>query len=307
MFDIVGKRTWTFLLSALVIVAGLISLLVFGLRLSVEFTGGSLLELQFHEAGGIQPAQVKAVFDAHGLTGTLVQTSGEETVLVRTRRMDSALKSTIEEELRERFGDVTELRFESVGPSAREEASRRASYAILLAAIAAPLYIAWAFRHAPNPIRYGVCAIIATLHDLAVVVGMASIWGWLFGWEVDPLFLTALLMIIGFSVHDTIVVFDRIRENVTRHRGESFEDIVNHSILQTLERSVNTLLIILFILATLALIGGVTLRHFVVTLLVGIISGTYSSIFTAAPLLVIWEKGDVGRLLRRLRRQETPA
>lgn len=307
MFDIVGKRYWYFLLSALVVVPGLISVLIFGLRLSIDFTGGSLLELQFHEARGIQPAEVKAIFDKHGLADTLVQTSGEDTVLVRAKPMESALKNTIEEELRERFGDFTELRFESVGPSVGEEVTRRAGYAILLAAIAILLYISWAFRHVPNPIRYGTCAIIAMLHDVAVVVGLASIWGRLFGWEVDALFLTALLTVIGFSVHDTIVVFDRIRENMTRHRGELFEDIVNHSIIQTLDRSINTQLTILFTLTALALFGGVTIRHFVVTLLVGIISGTYSSIFNASPLLVVWENGEVGQFLRRLRRQEVPA
>ncbi|HID86038.1 MAG TPA: protein translocase subunit SecF [Anaerolineae bacterium] len=307
MFDIVGKRTWTFLLSALVVVPGLLSLLIFGLRLSVEFTGGSLLELQFHEARGIQPAEVKAVLGRHGLTGTLVQTAGEDAVLVRAKPMDSTLKKAIEEELRERFGDFTELRFESVGPSVGREMGRRAAYAVALAAIAILLYISWAFRHAPSPIRYGLCAIIAMLHDVAVVVGLASIWGWLFNWEVDPLFLAALLAVIGFSVHDSIVVLDRIRENMARHRGEPFEEIVNHSILQTLERSVTTLLIVLFTLTALALLGGVTIRPFVVTLLVGIISGTYSSIFIAASLLVVWERGEVGRLFRRLRRQEAIA
>jgi len=307
VFDIVGKRTWTFLLSALVVVPGLLSLLIFGLRLSVEFTGGSLLELQFHEARGIQPAEVKAVFGRHGLTGTLVQTAGEDAVLVRAKPMDSTLKKAIEEELRERFGDFTELRFESVGPSVGREMGRRAAYAVALAAIAILLYISWAFRHAPSPIRYGLCAIIAMLHDVAVVVGLASIWGWLFNWEVDPLFLAALLAVIGFSVHDSIVVLDRIRENMARHRGEPFEEIVNHSILQTLERSVTTLLIVLFTLTALALLGGVTIRPFVVTLLVGIISGTYSSIFIAASLLVVWERGEVGRLFRRLRRQEAIA
>jgi preprotein translocase subunit SecF len=307
VFDIVGKRYWTFLLSALVILLGLISLLTFGLRFSIDFTGGSLLELQFHEAVGIEPAQVKAVFDGHGLSGTLVQTSGEDTVLVRTKRMGSALKDTIEGELGERFGDVTEVRFESVGPWVGGKMSRWAGYAILLATIVALLYISWAFRNVPQPYRYGICAVIALLHDVAVVVGLASIGGWLFGWEVGTLFLPALLMVIGFSVYDTVVVFDRIRDNIASHRGEPFEDIVNHSILQTLERSVNTLLITLFTPAALALLGGVTIRHFVVTLLVGVISATYSSLFIAAPLLVVWENGEVGQFFRRLRRQKALA
>ena len=309
MFDIVGKRYWYFALSLLVIVPGLISLAIFGLNLSIDFTGGSLIELQFAEAKNIQPGDVKAIFDRHEMGDTLVQTSGEDVVLIRSKHMSSETKGEILAEIEKQYGEFTELRFESVGPSIGEQVSQRASYAVILAAIGILLYISWAFRHVPNPVRYGTCAIIAMIHDVAVVMGMAAILGRVLGWEVDALFLTALLTVIGFSVHDSIVVFDRIRENMSRHRGEPFADIVNHSIIQTLDRSINTQLTVVFTLTALILFGGVTIRGFVGILLIGIISGTYSSIFNASPLLVVWENGDIGIFLRRLlgRRQKASA
>lgn len=309
MFDIIGKRYWYFALSLLVIVPGLIALAVFGLRLSIDFTGGSLLELQFAEARDVHPAEVKAIFDRHEMRDALVQTSGKDIIMIRAKHMGIKTKNEILAEIEEQYGEFTELRFESVGPSVGEQVSQRAAYAVILAAIGILLYISWAFRHVPNPVRYGTCAIIAMIHDVAVVMGMASILGRVFGWEVDALFLTALLTVIGFSVHDSIVVFDRIRENMGRHRGEPFADIVNHSIVQTLDRSINTQLTVVFTLTALVLFGGVTIRNFVWILLIGIISGTYSSIFNASPLLVVWENGEIGAFFRRLlgRRQEAPA
>ncbi|MFQ6000269.1 MAG: protein translocase subunit SecF [Anaerolineae bacterium] len=289
MLDIIGKRYWYFLISALVLIPGVIFLTLFGLPLSIDFTGGALLEVEFARAQ-VRPAQVKEVFAEHGYGDTMVQTSGEEVFLIRTKNIDSATKTAIEADLEERFGGLTELRFESVGPAVGEEVQQRALYAVGLAAVAILLYISWAFRHVPKPVRFGTCAIIAMIHDVFVVVGVAAILGRLRNWEVDALFLTALLTVIGFSVHDTIVVFDRIRENMKRRAGEPIESIVNHSIIQTLDRSINTQLTVVFTLTALLLFGGVTIRGFVFTLLIGIISGTYSSIFNASPLLVEWER-----------------
>jgi preprotein translocase subunit SecF len=300
VFDIIGKRYWYFLLSLLVIVPGLISLAIHGLPLGIDFTGGSLLEIQFNETKVIEPAQVRAIFDAQGLTDTVVQTSGTDRFLIRSRPIDNTTKLALDQALKDKLGDFTELRFESVGPSVGAQVSQRATVAVIAAAIGILIYISLAFRKVPNSFRYGMCAIIAMLHDVAVVIGVSSIFGWLFGWEVDSLFLTALLTVIGFSVHDTIVVFDRIRENMVRHRGEPFEDIVNHSIIQTLDRSINTQLTVLFTLTALMLFGGVTVQHFIATLLVGIISGTYSSIFNASPLLVVWTNGEIPQFFRRL-------
>jgi preprotein translocase subunit SecF len=270
-------------------------------RLSIDFTGGTLIELKFIKPQSFQTDEVVKVFGDFGLSANdvHVQPAGSDTLIIRTKEIDNPTKVRIQDALRVRFGDFTEQRAESVGPAIGAEVTQRASVAVALAAIGILLYITWAFRRVPQPFRYGVCAIIAMIHDVLVVLGAASIFGLLFGWEVDPLFLTALLTVIGFSVHDTIVVFDRIRENLGRMRGTRFEDVVNHSILQTLDRSINTQLTVLFTLAALILFGGITIRHFVVTLFIGILSGSYSSIFNAAPLLVVWENGEIGGFFHR--------
>jgi preprotein translocase subunit SecF len=295
MFDIVGKRYWFFALSLLVIIPGLISIGIHWaqtgspLPLSIDFTGGSIMELQLKEPQSIQPGDVKVILAQNGFDDSVVQTSGTDTVLIRTKEMDTAAKAKIQDALRARFGAFIELRFESVGPAVGAEVARAAIWAVLAAAAGILIYLWFAFRQVPNAFRYGTAAVIAMFHDVFVMLGLASIFGFAFGWQVDSLFLTALLTVIGFSVHDTIVVFDRIRENMIRHRGESFGLIVNHSIIQTLDRSINTQLTVMFTLLAMVLFGGVTIRHFVTILLLGVFSGSYSSIFNAAAILVVWE------------------
>jgi preprotein translocase SecF subunit len=197
------------------------------------------------------------------------------------------------EDLGQEFGEVELLRFESVGPAVGAEVTRAAGIAVAVAALFILAYIVFAFRNVPNAFRYGACAIAAMIHDILVTVGLFAIAGLALGWEADALFLTALLTVIGFSVQDTIVVFDRIRENIPRRRGEAFETIANRSLLETLHRSLATQLNAIFVLVALLLLGGATTKQFVAILLVGLISGTYSSIFTAVPLLVTWETGKV--------------
>ena len=308
MLDIVGKRYWYFALSLLVIVPGLIAMGIHWAEkgepfsLSIEFTGGTVLDLKFDNPQPFQTDEVTNILGQFGMSPTdvSVQPSGNDTLVIRTKEIDNATKVKIEDALKARYGNFTELSAESVGPAIGAEVTQRAAIAVMIAAIGILLYITWAFRHVPQPFRYGVAAIIAMVHDVLVVLGSASIFGLVFGWEVDSLFLTALLTVIGFSVHDTIVVFDRIRENMARMRGVRFEDVVNHSILQTLDRSINTQLTVLFTLAALILFGGVTIRHFVLTLFIGILSGSYSSIFNASPILVVWENNEVGKFFGRL-------
>jgi preprotein translocase subunit SecF len=308
VLDIVGKRYWYFALSLLVIVPGLIAMGIHWAEkgepfsLSIEFTGGTVLDLKFDQPQTFQTDEVANILGQFGMSPTdvSVQPSGNDTLVIRTKEIDNATKVEIEDALKARYGNFTELSAESVGPAIGAEVTQRASIAVMIAAIGILLYITWAFRHVPQPFRYGVAAIIAMVHDVLVVLGSASIFGLVFGWEVDSLFLTALLTVIGFSVHDTIVVFDRIRENMGRMRGVRFEDVVNHSILQTLDRSINTQLTVLFTLAALILFGGVTIRHFVLTLFIGILSGSYSSIFNASPILVVWENNEVGKFFGRL-------
>ena len=291
--DIVGKRYWFFGLSGLVIIPGLIALLVWGLPLSIDFTGGSLLEVSFETAHRPQPAQVVALYDSLGIGDPQVQTAGETDIVVRSKPIDDQVEFQIVREMEKRFGGtVTVVSFELVGPSVGAEVADRAALAVGLATVGILAYITYAFRGVSHAPRYGVAAILAMLHDVAVVIGVEAILGHFLGWEVDSLFLTALLTVIGFSVHDTIVVFDRIRENQSLHRRLDYETLVNHSIVQTLDRSVNTQLTVMLTLLALLLFGGVTTRHFVTVLLVGVFSGTYSSIFNASPLLVVWENRE---------------
>lgn len=308
MIDIVGKRYWYFALSALVIIPGLIALMVWGLNLGIDFTGGALLEVQFPEpAQALQPAAIKETVEGLGYSGITVQTAENNTVLIRLREISNDEKNALIQTLETDYGSAVEQRFESVGPSVGAEVTQRAVFAVIAAAVGILLYMAFAFREVSNPFRYGACAIVAVLHDVAVVLGLAAVTGHFLDWQVDALFLTALLTVIGYSVHDTIVVFDRIRENLQRRRSETFPQVVNHSIIQTLDRSINTQLTVLFTLTALYLFGGVTIKIFILWLIVGLVSGTYSSIFTASEVLVAWEEGELTRWLPGGRERETPA
>ncbi len=293
MLDIVGKRYWFFGISLVVIVPGLIALAVWGFPLAIDFTGGSLLEVQFPAGQAPQPAAVVALYQDMGISDPIAQTSGESNILVRSKQIDQNDEAAIVDEMNTRFNtQVTVLSFESVGPSIGALVAERAAGAVGLATVGILAFITYAFRGVKHAMRYGVAAIIAMLHDVAVVIGVEAILGHFLGWQVDSLFLTALLTVIGFSVHDTIVVFDRIRENANVHRRLKYETLVNHSIVQTLDRSINTQLTVALTLLALLLLGGVTTRHFVTILLVGVFSGTYSSIFNASPILVVWENRE---------------
>ena len=297
MFNIVEKRHWYFLLSALIIIPGVIamvySLVTYGapFKLGIDFTGGTLLELGFDQP--VQPSDIRQVFANNGFPGTTVTTTADGTILVRTKPMEPEEKAQLVASLRDTFGAVEELRFESVGPAVGAEVTRTASIAVAVAALFILAFIVFAFRKVPNAFRYGICAIAAMLHDILVTVGLFSIASLALGWEADALFLTAILTVIGFSVQDTIVVFDRIRENIPKRRGEPYETIVNRSLLETIHRSLATQLNAIFVLVALLLFGGATMKQFVAVLLVGLLSGTYSSIFNAVPLLVVWETRKV--------------
>jgi preprotein translocase subunit SecF len=293
MLDIVGKRYWFFGLSLFVIIPGIFALIIWGLPLAIDFTGGSLLEVRFESGTPPEPAQVVELYEEYEIGDASVQTVATDEISARSKSIDDETAARLVDEMQVRFDSpVTVMRFESVGPAVGAEVAERASGAVGLAALGILLYITYAFRGVPNAFRFGFAAIIAMIHDVAVVMGIEAILGHFLGWEVDALFLTALLTVIGFSVHDSIVVFDRIRENQRIHRRLDFETLVNHSIVQTLDRSINTQLTVMLTLLALLLFGGVTTRHFVTILLIGVFSGTYSSIFNAAPLLVVWENHE---------------
>ncbi len=291
MIDILGKRYWLFGLSLLVIVPGLLILAFSGMPLSIDFTGGSLLEVRFDNAPA--PAEILAVYDALNISDATVQTTENNAVIIRSSFLDDATRETVLAQLESEFGATELLRYDSVGPAIGAQVTQRAALAVGVAALAVIIYIVFTFRGIQHAERYGLMAILAMVHDVAVVFSVAGIGSLLVGWEIDSLFLTALLTVIGFSVQDKIVVFDRIRENATILRRLPYETLVNHSIVQTLQRSINTqLMTVEFLLLALALFGGVTLQEFAVILLVGLLSGTYSSIFIAAPLLVVWENQE---------------
>lgn len=307
MFDLVGKRKLWYLISAILLVPGILSLAINGLKLGIDFTGGSSWELQFQEA--VDTEDVRAVLDRNGYSDAIIQVSDENVVFIRMKELPegSEAKAAIFTELEQQFGDITELSLQTVGPSAGRDIRNRSIMAVGLASIGVLLYIAWAFRNTQNPFLYGCCAILAMLHDVVLVLGVFSILGWLADVEVDALFVTALLTIIGFSVHDTIVVFDRIRENLRNHIAPSFDEVVNYSVVQTIVRSINTSLVVVLTLSSLYLFGGASTRWFVFALLLGVVAGTYSSIFNASQLLVSWESGEFQRLAFWRRDRESQA
>lgn len=293
MVDIVGKRYWFFGLSLLIIVPGMIALLAWGLPLAIDFTGGSLLEVHFEGTSAPGPSRVVELYNDLDIPDPQIQNLGDNGISARSKTIDEETKGKVIEEMEVRFGGTVIVdRFDSVGPAVGSEVAQRAAGAVGLATLGILAYISYAFRKVPKAFRYGAAAIIAMLHDVAVVVGVEAILGHYLGWEVDALFLTALLTVIGFSVHDSIVVFDRIRENRRLHRKLDFETLVNNSIVQTMARSINTQLTVMLTLLCLLLFGGITTRHFVTVLLVGVFSGTYSSIFNASPILVVWENRE---------------
>jgi preprotein translocase subunit SecF len=297
--NILGKRYLFFAISTVFILTGLIIIAIDGLPLAIDFKGGTLLELQYSSTALPSTEEVVAIYDSYDFKEVSVQRALDEnkesTILViRSPFMDEQVKGKIVSELEALHGgQIIINRFESVGPLIAEQVTQRAAIAVGIAAFVVVFYITFAFRGINNAFRYGICGILAMLHDVLVVISLSAIGGKLFGWQVDSMFLTALLTVIGFSVQDKIVVFDRIRENSAIFRKLDFERLVNHSIIQTLQRSINTqLMTVEFMLLALALFGGVTLREFAVVLLVGLFSGTYSSIFIAAPLLVVWENQE---------------
>jgi preprotein translocase subunit SecF len=305
--NLIKYRYWYFAISLLVIVPGVLALIIWGLPLGIDFTGGSLLEVQFKSGTPPTIAQVNSIYNnlstaTMNIANPEIQPLGTDGLSIRSREMNDATKAAVVAALKSQFGggqDVLIQNFNQVTASVGAEVARAAALAVVMASLAILLYIWYAFRKVSHPFRFGVAAIIATIHDTLVVLGMGALLGHFLGWQVDSLFLTALLTVIGFSVHDDIVVFDRIRENSNIYRRIDFETVVNHSIVQTMDRSINTQLTVMITLLALALFGGNSIHHFVVILLIGVFSGTYSSIFNASPILVVWENREWNNWFRR--------
>jgi len=294
MINILKHRYFFFLVSLILILPGFIVIALWGLPLSIDFKGGSILEVRFESGKAPQASEVIGLYNELNFTDAQVQTTGEDLLIIRSQFLDDETLNMVVDKMKTRFNDeVTVIQYDSVGPTIGQEVTSRAGLAIAVAALGVIIYITYSFRGIPHAFRYGVCAIVAMIHDGLIVLSLSALGGHFLGWQIDSLFLTALLTVIGFSVQDKIVVFDRIRENSNIHRKLPFERLVNHSIVQTLQRSINTQLMTSeFLLLALALFGGVTLREFAIILLVGLLMGTYSSIFIAAPFLVVWENKE---------------
>ncbi len=301
MVRFVERKWWYFAFSGLLIIPGLIFLLLGGLKPGIEFKGGTLLDVRFDTPPAI--AEVTAVMNDLGRREAIVQAAEGGRIEIRTFEMKPDELVAAENALKAKFGANVEVNPSTVSPSFSGELIDNAVRSIALASVLIVLLIAYAFRNFGwGAFRYGIAAIISLLHDAAVVLGFFAALGYFFNVEIDSLFVTAVLTIIGFSVHDTIVVFDRIRENLRLNPGEALNPVINFSIMQTLARSVITSLTVVLTLLALYLFGGFSMRNFALALLVGIVSGTYSSIFNASQIISLWQEVE-----DRLRHRATPA
>ena len=298
MLDIIGKRFWFFTIAGVIILICIISLSTFGLKSGIEFSSGAIVTVSFEEK--VSQDDLKQELTDLGYTNAIIQHTGEGNFLIRTHELTGEDKTNLEDALAERFGDLSETEFNSVSPMIATETTRNAAIAVAVAAVGILLYITWAFRRMPKPFHYGTCAIIALLHDALVALGVFSILGGILGWEINLMFITGVLAVIGYSVNNTVVVFDRIRENLREGVRVDFETVVNNSLVESLSRSLNTSLTTLFVVLALLIFVGASIQNFAVVLLIGIIAGTFSSLCIAPQLLVVWEKGEWGRFIKWL-------
>lgn len=298
MFDVIKYKKYYFIFSFLLIIPGLISLVLYGLNLSIDFTGGSRIALQFPQNVNQRVVEdTRGTFEREGVEVATIQRSGRS-VFLRTEPVNEKENTKLLTELSKKYKGISQQEFVTIGPTVGRETAIKALQAVVTASVLIVIYIAWSFRKVPKPTsswRFGVGAVVALIHDAILLLGVFSLLGHFYGVEIDSLFITAILTVIGFSVHDTIVVFDRIRENLLREAGQPFEKVVNDSILQTLNRSLNTSFTALLVLLALLLFGGDSIKWFTAALFIGLLSGTYSSIFNAAPLLVAWDEWDKKR------------
>jgi preprotein translocase subunit SecF len=304
MIDFVGKKQWFFLISLVVITISIISLAVFKLQPGLDFTGGTSMTINFIpkvEQGEAAQfgAQLRQKMAELGHPEAILQfREKSRDFFVRMKFISPEEVNELRDNIEAAFNRDVEISVPlEVSPAIAERTARNAGIAVIIAAIAMLIYIAWAFRRMPRPFRWGTCAVIALIHDVLIVLGIFSILGQLTGAEVNAMFITGLLTVVGYSINNTVVVFDRVRENISKHISPDFAVTVNCSLTETLARSLNTSLTTLCVILALLLFGGVTIHYFVLVLFIGLLAGTYSSLCIAGPLLVIWEKGEWSKLL----------
>jgi preprotein translocase subunit SecF len=297
MIDIVGKRFWFFLISGILILISILSLVVFKLKPSIEFSSGSLLSLTFENK--VEYTTFEGAVSDLGYNNAVVQSVGENKFLIRTTEITEDQKQQLEDGLKAQFGPLTEDFFNVVSPMVASETARNAGIAVAIAMVGMLLYVTYAFRKMPSPFRWGTCFVIALFHDIFVTVGLFSLLGKIFGWEMDLMFITGILAIVGVSLDNTIVVFDRMRENQRTGVSADFGVVVNRSQIETISRSLNTSITILIACIALVIFVGGSIQNFVTVLMIGIIAGTFDSVFVAPGLLVVWDKKEWGRFLGR--------
>ena len=289
-FNIISKKSIWFILSTTLVVGSILSIAMLGLRFGIDFTGGSLLEIEAVDAINIDA--LRSQVSEAGYSNLSIQSSDEHGLIIRTEDLTEEEHQLLLLTLGEQLGEIEELRFDSIGPVVGEELRRTAMSGVVVTLLLIALYIAWAFRKVSEPVaswKYGLLTIVAAFHDVIITIGAFSVLGHFYGWEVGTAFVAAVLTILGYSINDTVVVFDRTRENLLRRVGDTFEDTVEISIEQTIIRSLNTSLTTILALLAIFLFGGDSTRPFALALIIGIGVGTYSSIFLASPLLVAWE------------------
>jgi len=290
--NIIKNKKYFLGFSGIIIILSVVSMVIFGFKTGIDFEGGTLWQIK----GDITASQLQAFFEnnLNIKNITVYPEPSSQSFLIRSSDISEAKHQEYLTALKSNFKNITELRFESVGPTIGKELKTNAYKAIVLVLLGISIYVAYAFRKVSFPVKswkYGVITLITLFHDVIIPAGMLAILGKKFGIEMDTNFIVALLVVMGFSVHDTIVVFDRIRENLTLSRGKvDFDEIVNKSINQTMARSINTSLTLVLVLVALFIFGPISLKYFILTILVGTVFGTYSSIFIASPLLTIWNK-----------------
>ncbi len=296
MFDFISRRKYFFTLSAAIILCGILFFAISGIPWGIDFTGGTMMTLAFDSP--VEQSAIEKVFSESGHSEAEIQGTEGNSYFVRTKELEQAERDQIIAALTG-LGMTEKPSFDSVSNPVAKEKAEGATWAVIVAAIAILVYISWAFRKLPNPFRYGTCAIIALVHDILIALSVFAILGSTLNLEINLMFITGLLTVIGYSVNDTIVVFDRIRENLGKSYRQSFRSVVNNSLMETLSRSLNTSFTTLIVLVAVYLFVGEAIESFMLVLIAGVISGTYSSIFIASQFLVIWESGSFKRLFTR--------
>jgi len=300
MYNIIGKRFQFFALSGLLVLVCIVALAVFGLKPGIEFSSGSLVTISFEQ--DVDIGDLRQVLSSAGYPGAIIQTTSNGDFQIRTVTLTDSARDDLRQALTNRFGPYTESGSTSIESTVSRQTVRTVIIAMGVAALGIILYITYAFRKMPNPLRYGTCGIIAMAFDVVMVIGFFSLIAGFLNWEINLMFITGVLAVIGYSINDKIVVFDRIRENTRRMVGVDFATIVNRSIVETITRSLITSITTLFTIIALMLFVSSTIMNFLVTLFIGIIAGTYSSIMIATPLLVIWQNKEWHRFLPWLNR-----